>query len=105
MSRITDRSPPWAYSGLDEKWGVGVAKALIKAEMAKRSLTYKTFSNLLAVNGINEDDRNLRNKISRGQFSAAFFFQCMMAMGVQSLDLSHIYSPETWFDKDGKALI
>ena len=37
--------------------------------------------------GISETEANLRNKISRGGFTASFFVQCMMAMGVTTLRL------------------
>lgn len=105
MHFVRETPYPWSYEGLTERWGVGVAKTLLKAEMAKRGLTYREFVKVLIQNGINEDERNLRNKISRGTFTAAFFFQCMLAMGVQSLDISHIYESESWFNEDGKKLI
>ncbi|MFM9849214.1 MAG: DUF6471 domain-containing protein [Hyphomicrobiaceae bacterium] len=37
--------------------------------------------------GSPETDRNISNKISRGGFTAAFFLQCLIAIGVQSLRL------------------
>ena len=40
-----------------------------------------------------EEERNLRNKISRGTFSAAFFFTCLGAMKVKNLDLTHWLTP------------
>jgi hypothetical protein len=35
--------------------------------------------------GVAENERNLNNKISRGGFTAAFFLQCLQAIGAQSV--------------------
>lgn len=75
-----------------EAGGMSVAKGLLKAEMAKRRLTYETLAGLMWDHGIEENERNLRNKVSRGSFSAAWFFSVMMMMEVKSLDLSHSYT-------------
>lgn len=71
--------------------GLNVAKGLLKAEMAKRRLTYEGLANLMWEHGIEENERNLRNKVSRGGFSAAWFFAVMMMMEVKMLDMSHSY--------------
>lgn len=41
----------------------------------------------LAVLGIDEKEVNVRNKLSRGKFTAAFFLQCLSAVGVVNLQL------------------
>jgi hypothetical protein len=84
--------PLWDREGLNEKWGSEAAKTLFKIEMKKRGLTYAGLVEILKRNGIEENERNLRNKISKGAFSAAFFFQCMLAMRVQNIDLAHEYN-------------
>ncbi len=72
-----------------------VANTIIKVEMKKRQMTYRDLVAALADYGVAEEERNLRNKISRGTFSAAFFFICMGAMKVKNLDLTHwLTSPE-----------
>lgn len=38
--------------------------------------------------GVQENERNLNNKISRGGFSAAFLLQCLRAVGVNSFSLA-----------------
>ena len=63
------------------------AKGILKAEIARRSITYKQIVEALAAQGTVETEANLRNKISRGGFSAGFFVQCLKAIGVQSLRL------------------
>ena len=35
--------------------------------------------------GIHEGEKNIRNKISRGGFSAVFLIQCFVAAGCQTL--------------------
>lgn len=83
--------PLWDDEGLTEKWGADAAKTLLKTEMRRRNLTYGGLVEVLSRNGIEENERNLRNKVSKGAFSAAFFFQCMLAMRVQHLDLTQEY--------------
>lgn len=63
------------------------AKRLLRAEMAKRGVTYAQLVERLNEMGIQEDERNLRNKVSRGKFTAAFMLQCFKAMGVQEIRL------------------
>jgi hypothetical protein len=63
------------------------AKNLLKGELKRRGLTYAQLVEKLAALGIEETERNLTNKISRGGFSAAFFLQCLDALAVSALDL------------------
>ena len=62
-------------------------QTLMKVELAKRSLTYKQLSEKLAELGIVESEPNIRNKLSRGTFSAVFLIQCLEAIGCRSLQL------------------
>lgn len=62
-------------------------KGLLKAEMAKRSLSYRDLVEKLAAIGVTETEANLRNKVSRGGFTAAFFVQCLVAIGCNVLRL------------------
>ncbi len=64
------------------------AKGLLRAEMARRSVTYAQLVERLAAIGVQEDERNLRNKVARGKFTAAFFLQCLSALGTQRLELT-----------------
>ena len=63
-------------------------QTMLKVEMAKRNLTYKQLSEKLAELGVVESEPNIRNKLSRGTFSAVFLVQCLAAIGARSLDLS-----------------
>lgn len=63
------------------------AKNLLKAELKRKGLTYAQLADKLAEIGVQENDRNLNNKISRGGFSAAFLLQCLTAMGTNDVRL------------------
>lgn len=71
---------------MDRDWTAYV-KGLLKAEMARRGVTYKGLVDKLAAIGISETEANLRNKVSRGGFTAAFFVQCLTALGATTLRL------------------
>ena len=70
-----------ALGEMDKRDWSEVAKGMIKAELKGRNLTYSHLVEALAVVGVTESEANLRNKISRGNFSAAFFLQVLDAIG------------------------
>ena len=63
------------------------AKNILRVEMARKGLTYAHLADRLAAIGIDDNERNLRNKVSRGKFTAGFLLQCLSAIGVQDLRL------------------
>jgi len=63
------------------------AKGLLKAELKKRGLGYKQLAEKLKEIGVDENDRNLANKLARGGFSAVFLMQCLTAIGCHTLHL------------------
>jgi hypothetical protein len=63
------------------------AKNLLKAELKRRGVGYRELADKLTARGVPETERNLANKISRGGFSAAFFVQCLSAIGCRVLQL------------------
>ena len=63
------------------------ARGLLRAEMVKQGLTYNQLIERLKAVGVSEDERNLRNKVSRGKFTAAFLMQCLTAIGCHTLHL------------------
>jgi Domain of unknown function (DUF6471) len=63
------------------------AKGLLRGEMARRGVTYAQLAERLGAIGVDDNERNLRNKASRGKFTAGFLLQCLTAMGVESLRL------------------
>ena len=60
-------------------------KGLLKAEMKRRNLTYEGLAERLAAIGVRADPHVLRNKVSRGLFSAVFFYQCLKAIGCREV--------------------
>lgn len=64
-----------------------LVKNLLKGELKRRGVTYAQLAEKLAVIGVQENERNLNNKISRGGFSAAFLLQCLRAIGSSGLRL------------------
>jgi len=81
--------PYFSSEKLADEHSRSLATTIIKVEMTKRKMSYRDLVGALADYGVTEEERNLRNKIARGTFSAGFFFTCLGAMKVKNLDLSH----------------
>lgn len=60
-------------------------KGLLRAEMARRGITYRDLAAKLTAVGVKETETNLRSKVSRGSFTAVFFIQALSALGCSSL--------------------
>lgn len=71
---------------VDRDWKAMV-KGMLRAEMIRRQISYQDLVVKLAEIGVKETEANLRNKISRGSFTAVFFVQCLKALGCTSLPL------------------
>ena len=76
----------WKSSPVTQEYEARV-KNMLKGELKKRGITYAQLAARLAEVGVHENERNLNNKISRGGFSAAFFVQCLDAIGANALRL------------------
>ena len=63
------------------------AKTILRVEMARKGTTYAQLAERLAAIGIEDNERNLRNKVSRGKFTAGFLLQCLTACGTDTLHL------------------
>ena len=63
------------------------AANLLKAELKRKGITYAQLVERLAGIGVEEKEVNIRNKLSRGKFTAAYFLQCLDAVGCQVVDL------------------
>jgi hypothetical protein len=66
------------------------ARGLLKAELKRRNVGYRELAEKLSAIGIPETERNIANKISRGGFTAAFFLQCLSAVGCTTLRLEDV---------------
>ena len=63
-------------------------KGMLKGELKRRGVTYDDLVGKLADIGVMDSEPNIRNKISRGKFTAVFLIQCLEAIGCLSLRLS-----------------
>jgi len=63
-------------------------KGMLKAELKRRDITYAQLVGKLADIGVMDSEPNIRNKISRGKFTAVFLLQCLEAIGANDLRLS-----------------
>lgn len=66
----------------DQKEWETKAANILKAELKRKGMTYAQLAEL-----IGDKEVNIRNKLSRGKFSAAFLLQCLGAIGVTELRL------------------
>lgn len=66
------------------------AANLLKAELKRKGVTYSQLVDRLADMGIEEKEVNVRNKLARGKFTAAFLLQCLSAIGIGSLILQRV---------------
>jgi len=72
----------------DQEWQA-VVKGIIRAELARRQLSYADLAKRLSEIGVKENARNISNKINRGKFTAVFFVQCMEAIGCHTVHLNN----------------
>lgn len=63
------------------------AANLLKAELKRKGVTYAQLVERLAEIGVDEKEVNIRNKLSRGKFTAAFMLACLEAIGAADLRL------------------
>jgi hypothetical protein len=62
-------------------------KGILKAELKRRNVSYADLAKRLSEVGIEDNERNIANKIARGSFTAVFFVQCLEAIGCRTLHL------------------
>lgn len=70
----------------DTEWEAKV-KGMLKAELKRKHVSYAQLVRKLAEIGIPESEPNIRNKLSRGKFTAVFMVQCLTAIGVDTVRL------------------
>ena len=58
------------------------AANILKAELKRKGVTYAQLADM-----IGDKEANIRNKLSRGKFSAAFLLQSITAIGVDHIRL------------------
>lgn len=75
---------------IDDATWERLVKNLLRAEMMRRGVSYETLAQRLADVGVTDNAQNLRNKVARGRFTAPFFAQCMVALGVELLQIPSV---------------
>jgi len=91
--RIVVNGKSIAYDGnhimeramVQEKEWEDRVKSMLKAELKRKNVTYAQLVGKLADIGVMDSEPNVRNKISRGKFTAVFLLQCLDAIGVTNL--------------------
>jgi hypothetical protein len=78
---------------MDENVWSEYVKGVLKAELKRKNVTYKQLAERLSVFGVAETESNIKNKISRGGFTAVFFVQCLAAIGTNVVRLDEL--PQT----------
>lgn len=92
---MTDDTHLCLIDGMSEKhkkhdWEVA-AKGLLKSEMVQREFDYNRLSIHMENLGLqNVSANNLKSKINRGTFSAAFFIQALIAMGCEEITIKNL---------------
>lgn len=69
------------------------ARRILKAELARRGITYWKLQWFLRDIGVKTTERSIANKMSRGTFQFTFFLQCLKAIGVNSITFDITASP------------
>ena len=62
-------------------------KGLLKSELKRRNISYALLCEKLSEIGVVDSEPNVRNKLSRGKFTAVFLLQCLTAIETSSLRL------------------
>ena len=93
---MTDNITSEASVFPDKAWEE-VAKNILRAEMMRNGVSYAGLVDRLGALGVNDNELNLRNKVSRGRFTAVFFLQCLKA-----LDAEWIHLPASLDEAAGK---
>ncbi|MFC3181672.1 DUF6471 domain-containing protein [Cypionkella sinensis] len=60
-------------------WEVFAAN-MLKSELKRKGVTYAQLADM-----IDDKEVNIRNKLARGKFTAAFLLHCLSAIGVHEL--------------------
>jgi Domain of unknown function (DUF6471) len=87
---ISEKTPPKVEPWKDKPITVEYetrAKNLLRGELRRKGVTSVQLAEKLAEIGVQETERNLNNKISRGGFTAAFMLQCFEAIGISEIIL------------------
>jgi hypothetical protein len=86
FATMEDATMPEAETTDPAEWR-DKAKTLLKVELKRRNVTYAQLVERLAAIGVRETEPNIRNKLARGSFTAAFLLQVMAAINTKEIRL------------------
>jgi Domain of unknown function (DUF6471) len=67
--------------------GEGAASRMLRAKMVGQGVSYDELAKRLGEIGVKGTSGGLRNKISRGSFTADFFLHCLSVMDIKNIRL------------------
>lgn len=62
----------------------------LKGKIVSKGVAYKQLAERLNANGVKCTSSSLATKLSRGTFSAAFYFQCLAEIGCENDDIKEL---------------
>ena len=62
-----------------------LASTILRANLQLARMSHSDLQAALATLGVQQSPASIAMKLSRGTFSAAFFLQCLVAMGVEQI--------------------
>jgi len=65
-------------------------KRFLKAELKRADVTYSELASRLRLEGLDESEASVANKLSRGTFAATFFLASLRALGLETVRLSDV---------------
>ena len=69
------------------KWAK-LSQSILRAEVKRRGIGYRVLAQKLTALGTPETEKNVTKKIGRGGFTAAFFIECLVAVGCHTVRLN-----------------
>lgn len=79
----------------DKKYWQQIVSKILKTELAKRDIGYIQLIQNLNAMGVKIKVEDLRARISRGNFSAMLFIQCLRAIKLKTLPLEESFFEDT----------
>ncbi len=71
----------------DEKIWEELSKNTLRGAMMSKGVSYAALAERLSAIGVEDNELNLRNKVSRGRFTAVFLMQCLHVLGAEWIHL------------------
>lgn len=74
-------------TNMDEDEWKKLAKNMLKAELARRGISYEMLVTKLKAMGVDENYNSVNTKLNRGTFSFVFALQCFKAIDAKEIRL------------------